>query len=171
VDEKSQIQTLDRTQPGLPMKKGRCGTMTHDYKRHGTTTLFAALNILEGTVIAWRVIAIKSSCCFCVGWIESSLHIWICISSSITTVLTSIPTSLSGYPNDRAFICTSFLLARPAQLDRALVRQIDRQADPTRHFPQRARTDSGDQKLRQREQQRSCPLRLDRFSSVHHQSL
>jgi len=51
VDEKSQIQALDRTQPGLPMKMGRCGTMTHDYKRHGTTSLFAALNVLEGTVI------------------------------------------------------------------------------------------------------------------------
>jgi transposase len=51
VDEKSQIQALDRTQPGLPIKKGRCGTMTHDYKRNGTTTLFAALNTLEGTVI------------------------------------------------------------------------------------------------------------------------
>ena len=51
VDEKSQIQALDRTQPGLPMKKGRCGTMTHDYKRHGTTTLFAALNVLEGKII------------------------------------------------------------------------------------------------------------------------
>ena len=51
VDEKSQIQALDRTQPGLPLKKGRCGTMTHDYVRHGTTTLFAALNVLEGTVI------------------------------------------------------------------------------------------------------------------------
>ena len=51
VDEKSQIQALDRSQPGLPMKKGRAGTMTHDYKRHGTTTLFAALNVLEGTVI------------------------------------------------------------------------------------------------------------------------
>ena len=50
VDEKSQIQALDRSQPGLPMKKGRAGTMTHDYKRHGTTTLFAALNVLEGTV-------------------------------------------------------------------------------------------------------------------------
>src|SRR5271157_907531 len=50
IDEKSQIQALDRTQPGLPMKKGRCGTMTHDYKRHGTTTLFAALNVLDGTV-------------------------------------------------------------------------------------------------------------------------
>lgn len=51
VDEKSQIQALDRTQPGLPMKKGRAGTLTHDYKRHGTTTLFAALNVLEGKVI------------------------------------------------------------------------------------------------------------------------
>ena len=51
LDEKSQIQALDRTQPGLPMKKGRAGTMTHDYKRHGTTTLFAALNVLEGKVI------------------------------------------------------------------------------------------------------------------------
>ncbi len=51
VDEKSQIQALNRTQPGLPMKRGRCGTMTHDYKRNGTTTLFAALNVLEGSVI------------------------------------------------------------------------------------------------------------------------
>jgi transposase len=51
IDEKSQIQALDRSQPGLPMKKGRRATMTHDYKRHGTTTLFAALDVLEGTVI------------------------------------------------------------------------------------------------------------------------
>jgi transposase len=51
VDEKSQVQALDRTQPGLPMKKGRCGTMTHDYTRHGTTCLFAALDVLAGTVI------------------------------------------------------------------------------------------------------------------------
>lgn len=52
VDEKSQIQALDRTQPGLPLKRGRCGTMTHDYKRNGTTTLFAALEMAEGRVIA-----------------------------------------------------------------------------------------------------------------------
>jgi len=51
IDEKSQIQALQRTQPGLPLKKGRCGTMTHDYKRHGTTTLFAALDVLAGKVI------------------------------------------------------------------------------------------------------------------------
>ena len=51
IDEKSQIQALDRTQPGLPLKPGKCATMTHDYKRHGTTTLFAALNVLDGSVV------------------------------------------------------------------------------------------------------------------------
>ena len=51
VDEKTQVQALDRTQPGLPMKKGRCGSMTHDYKRNGTTCLFAAMNVLEGKVL------------------------------------------------------------------------------------------------------------------------
>ena len=64
VDEKSQIQALDRTQPSLPLKKGRAGTMTHDYKRHGTTSLFAALNMLDGNrhrVSVCRVIGIKSS--------------------------------------------------------------------------------------------------------------
>ena len=51
IDEKSQIQALDRTQPGLPLKPGKAGTMTHDYKRHGTTTLFAAFNVLDGVVL------------------------------------------------------------------------------------------------------------------------
>ena len=55
IDEKSQIQALDRTQPGLPLKRGKCATLTHDYKRHGTTTLFAALSVLEGKVIGRRV--------------------------------------------------------------------------------------------------------------------
>src|ERR1700720_4628759 len=65
VDEKSQIQALDRTQPGLPMKKGRAGTMTHDYKRHGVTTLFAALDVLEGKVIGqcMKLIEIQSAIC------------------------------------------------------------------------------------------------------------
>ena len=56
VDEKSQIQALDRTQPGLPLKKGRCGTITHDYKRNGTTTLFAALDVMEGKVIGMHAL-------------------------------------------------------------------------------------------------------------------
>jgi transposase len=51
IDEKSQIQALDRTQPGLPLKPGKCSTWTHDYKRHGTTTLFAAFNVLDGVVL------------------------------------------------------------------------------------------------------------------------
>ena len=51
IDEKSQIQALDRTQPGLPLKPGKCGTMIHDYKRNGVTTLFAALNVRDGTVL------------------------------------------------------------------------------------------------------------------------
>jgi DDE superfamily endonuclease len=51
IDEKSQIQALDRSQLGLPMKPGKCGTMTHDYKRNGTTTLFAAFNVLDGAVL------------------------------------------------------------------------------------------------------------------------
>jgi transposase len=51
IDEKSQIQALDRTQPGLPLKPGKCGTMTHDYKRNGTTTLFAAFDVLHGTIV------------------------------------------------------------------------------------------------------------------------
>jgi transposase len=51
IDEKSQIQALDRTQPGLPLKPGKAGTLTHDYKRHGTTTLFAAFNVLDGVVL------------------------------------------------------------------------------------------------------------------------
>jgi hypothetical protein len=67
VDEKSQIQALDRTQASLPMKNGRAGTMTHDYKRNGTTTLFAALNTLDGKVIGQclprTATKSSSSCC------------------------------------------------------------------------------------------------------------
>jgi transposase len=60
VDEKSQIQALDRTQPGLPLKRGRCGTFTHDYERHGTTTLFAALQVIEGRVIGQCYLTLHS---------------------------------------------------------------------------------------------------------------
>ena len=63
-DEKSQIQALDRTQPGLPMKRGQAGTMTHDYKRHGTTTLFAALEVASGKVIGRTY---RKRCSFCQG--------------------------------------------------------------------------------------------------------
>ena len=84
-DEKSQIQALDRTQPGLPMKKGRCGTMTHDYKRHGTTTLFAALNVLEGTVVGECMPRHRQQefLRFLGSWTASSRPNWICIWSII----------------------------------------------------------------------------------------
>src|SRR4051794_39072428 len=73
VDEKSQIQALNRTQPGLPLKKGRCGTMTHDYKRNGTTTLFAALDLLAGKVIGdfTNVTVTRNSSGFFAGLIAS----------------------------------------------------------------------------------------------------
>ena len=72
VDEKTQIQALDRSQAGLPLKKGRCGTMTHDYKRNGTTTLFAALNTLDGTVISDTMARHRHE-----EWLEKHKHIQI----------------------------------------------------------------------------------------------
>ena len=60
MDEKSQIQALDRTQPSLPMTKGRAGTMTHDYKRNGTTTLFAALDVATGTVLGQCLLKLRN---------------------------------------------------------------------------------------------------------------
>ncbi len=73
-------RALDGTQPGLPMKKGRCGTMTLDYKRNGTTALFAALNVLEGTVVGECMCARhQESCASCGGWTVSFHRVWICI--------------------------------------------------------------------------------------------
>jgi len=105
IDEKSQIQALDRTQPGLPLKRGRCGTITHDYKRNGTTTLFAALNVLDGHVIGRcmqrhrhqefiRFLNAPSrSGCQPASW---------CTPSSTTTPPTGTPRSSNG----SAAICT-----------------------------------------------------------------
>jgi hypothetical protein len=91
VDEKSQIQAPDRTQPGLPIKKGRCGTMTHDYKRNGTTTLFAALEILQG-----KVIGIRSSSGSCAPSTKSFQVRSHSISSWITMEPTSMPMCKPG---------------------------------------------------------------------------
>jgi hypothetical protein len=104
IDEKSQIQALDRTQPGLPLKPGKCGTLTHDYKRHGTTTLFAALNILDGTVVGRCMPKhthqefINSST---PSSVPSSLANWSTLSPT-TTPPTNIPRSSSGSPSIRA---------------------------------------------------------------------
>src|SRR6516164_687822 len=98
VDEKSQIQSLDRTQPGLPLKPGRCGTMTHDYKRNGTTTLFAALDVLEGKVIgaACSATGIRSSSGFSTLSRPRSQPGRSCTSSSTTTAATSTPRCAPG---------------------------------------------------------------------------
>ncbi len=109
LDEKSQIQALDRTQPSLPMKKGRAGTMTHDYKRHGTTTLFAALDVLTGKVTGQCLPQhtnhellhfLKSSTGKCP-------RAWRCTSSPTTTRPEGTTTSRAGWPSTLAGTCTS----------------------------------------------------------------
>jgi len=117
VDEKSQIQALQRTQPGLPLKKGRCGTMTHDYKRHGTTTLFAARSTRDGSVVSrcaqrhrhveWLDFLGQIDC-------ETSITS-ICIWSVITTRRTSISRSASGWQG----ICAAMSISRRRPLPRS----------------------------------------------------
>src|SRR5271170_5545138 len=98
VDEKCQIQALDRTQPGLPLKKGRAGTMTHDYERHGTTTLFAAMNVLDGTVIGQTcsAIAIRNSFASSMSSRSRSRRARRSTPSSTIAPPISIPTSADG---------------------------------------------------------------------------
>jgi Homeodomain-like domain len=108
VDEKSQIQALDRTQPGLPMKPGRAGTMTHDYKRHGTTTLFAALNVLDGTVIGHNMKRHRhQEFIRFLNTIEAYRSEKRSTPSSTTTPLTNIPRCAPGLPGIRAGPSTS----------------------------------------------------------------
>ena len=115
IDEKSQIQALDRTQPGLPMKPGKCGTMTHDYKRNGTTTLFAALNILDGTVVG-RCMPSHTHKEFIkfLNAVERAVRPGrISMPSPITTPPTSIPRSSGGSPITRAGSSISPQLQHP----------------------------------------------------------
>jgi len=105
VDEKSQIQALDRTQPGLPLKKGRGATMTHDYKRHGTTTLFAALNVLTGEVLGertWHATATRSSFGSSMRSSAPCREARPSMSFSITTRRTNTPRSAPGWSAIRA---------------------------------------------------------------------
>jgi len=114
VDEKSQIQALDRTQPGLPLKPGRCGTRTHDYVRHGTTTLFAALNLLDGKVIGQCLRRHRhQEFLKFLRTVDAEFPptLWNCTSSSITTAPTSIPKCSSGWASAHGSSCT---LLRPA---------------------------------------------------------
>jgi putative transposase len=110
VDEKSQCQALERTQPMLPMGLGYAEGVTHDYKRHGTTTLFAALNVLNGAVLASasRAIGTRNSCRSCARSTLPCPRNWRSTASSTTTPRIAIPRPRLGWPIGRAGICTSF---------------------------------------------------------------
>ncbi len=109
VDEKSQCQALERTQPMLPMGFGYVEGVTHDYKRHGTTTLFAALNVLNGAVLAAcnRVTGIRSSWPSCARSTRLCPPSWMSTASSTTTPPTATRRSRRGWRLARAGTCTS----------------------------------------------------------------
>lgn len=115
VDEKSQCQALEHTQPMLPMGFGYVEGVTYDYKHHSTTTLFAALNVLNGAVLASckPLHRHKSSCRSCARSTLRCPSTWTCTASSTTTPHTAARRTKPGLPVDRAGICTSF---RPTAL-------------------------------------------------------
>ena len=170
-DEKSQIQALDRTQPGLPLKKGRLGTMTHDYKRNGTTTLFAALNVLDGTVIGRNMQATS----------PSGVH-------PIPQHDRAPGPRRQEHPRDpRQLRCSQASkgapMARPAralhlplhadlmllaQCCRRLLRQTHQAAAKARHLPLARRSPGRHQPLRRRAERRPQALHMDRRSRPDH---
>ena len=165
VDEKSQIQALDRTQPGLPMKKGRAGTMTHDYKRNGTTTLFAALNVLDGSVIGQ-----------CMQRHRHQEFIRFLNRdrarrpgrqadprrSSTTTPPTSTPRSAPGSSATTAGPSTTPRPRLLAECRRGLLRQAHPAAPAARRLPLARRPPGRDQPLPRRAQPSTQAVRLDR---------
>ena len=144
VDEKSQIQALDRTQPGLPMKKGRCGTMTHDYKRNGTTSLFAALEVLQGRVIGQcssppGVLAVSASP-------RPGVPSRGALASGAGQLRYAQAAQSPGLAETPPSLCLA-LCAHQLQLVEsrgALVWRVNQQAHSTRLLPQRRRSRAGD---------------------------
>ena len=162
VDEKSQIQALDRTQPGLPMKKGRAQTMTHDYKPNGTTTLFAALDVKSGIVIgecqprhrAKEFIRFLKKIDRVV---QKHLDLHLIIDNYGTHKTPQVQAWLDKHPRFKLhFIPTS--LAEPR---RALLRRDHRQAHQARHLPQRGRARGGNRRLSPAPQCQRQAVRLD----------
>ena len=170
MDEKSQIQALDRTQASLPMVAGRAGTMTHDYKRNGTTTLFAALDVLTGTVIGQCL----------------PRHRHTEFLTFLNTIDREVPNGLQvhlildNYSHPQARRRRSMAQAAQAvspalhpdlvvvaQPGRALVSRPDRQEPAPRHLRQRARPDRQHRGIPQRPQRRSQTLRLDSHRRIH----
>jgi transposase len=149
VDEKSQIQALDRTQPILPLRPGLPERRTHDYERHGTTTLFAALNVLEGTVIGecqprhrhqefLRFLdRIEDS-------VDSGVDIHLVLDNYGTHKHPAVKVARTAASLPCALHAHEFFLA---QSDRALARRNHAKANPSRHFPQRSRPNQSHQRL------------------------
>ena len=174
VDEKSQIQALDRTQPGLPMKKGRLGTMTHDYKRHGTTTLFAALNVLEGKVIG-RCMQRHRHQEFIrfLNAIEADIP----AGKGVHVILDNY--AAHKHAKVRALARPPRALHLPlradllllAQCRRGLLREALEAAPETRRVPLHCRPPGRHQPLPRRDQRQPKALHLDRRSRQNHRRL
>ena len=166
VDEKSQIQALDRTQPGLPLKPGRAGTMTHDYIRHGTTTLFAALNVLDGTVLgpppAPGVHPLpqcrRSGCARRQAGSRHPRQLWQPQASQGPSLARPPSTlDLPLHPDLRIV----------AERGRDLLLGPDTPPPPARHLPLPGRAPGRHQPLPRRAQRQPKALRLDRYARHH----
>ena len=166
VDEKSQIQALDRTQPGLPMKKGRAATMTHDYKRHGTTTLFAALDVKSGIVIGECQPRHRAK-----EFIRFLKRIDRCVKKHLDLhlVLDNYGDAQDARGEGVARQASALQAALHAdqrvlaQSRRALLRRDHDQAHPARRLQQRRRVGGGDPRLSRPPQRRPQALRLDQI--------
>ena len=171
LDEKSQIQALDRTQPGLPLKKGRAGTMTHDYKRHGTTTLFAALNVLDGTVIGRNMQRHRhQEFIRFLNAIEKRAPAGKTIQAIVDNYAThkhpKVRQWLARHPRWTFHFNAHFGIL--AQRRRGFFRDPDKAAIETRRVPIDRRSPSRDQPLPRRVQSTVQTLRLDRRSKQNH---
>ena len=164
IDEKSQIQALDRTQPGLPLKPGKCRTMTHDYKRNGTTTLFAALNILDGTVIGRCMRRHRH---------QEFIRFLNAVVRAVPAgkVIHAIVDNYAAQPKGPQMARRSSALDIPLHPDLGLMAQRRRglllrhhtPPNPTRSLPFRRRSAERDHTLHRRLQQRLSALHLDHF--------
>jgi len=167
VDEKSQIQALDRTQPGLPLKPGRCGTMTHDYKRHGTTTLFAALDVLEGKIIGRCMQRHRHQ-----EFIRflNAIEAEVPVGKIVHVILDNYATH--KHPKVRAWLQRHprfvFHLGVLAQRRRGLLRQAHQTAPEARRLPIDRRSPGRYQPLPRRDKRQSAPLHLDRRPRQDH---
>ena len=169
ADEKSSVQALDRTQASLPMVKGRGQTMTHDYKRHGTTTLFAALNVLTGMIISQCTPRHRHQ-----EWLKflktidrqvpKDLQIHLILDNYATHQHEDVRKWLDKHPGST---CTLPHIVVVAQPGRTLVPGTDRQSVAARRLPLRARPRRLYPGIHRRPQQRPQTLRVDRHRRVH----